>query len=182
MLRPAAAAAAVRLAVSGSRPAANSFPKPRPPSASVFGARTDPVSGARSALRAIGAIWDAIDAVSQSFASELDRPLAFGAGAHAGVAAVSALDLAGRPSLQILGDAGNIAARLEAATKVLNCVCVVSEAVFRVAGAALPVSLDREELTVRGIEDRKLPVYLARARAEANFNETGAQQDARRQA
>jgi adenylate cyclase len=149
---------------------------------SVFGARSDPASGARSALRAIGAIWDAIDAVSLSFASELDRPLAFGAGAHAGVSAVSALDLAGRSSLQILGDAGNIAARLEAATKVLNCVCVVSEAVFRVAGAAAPASLDRQELTVRGIEDRKLPVYLARTRPEANFEESGAQQEARQQA
>ena len=148
---------------------------------SVFGARSDPASGARSALRAIGAIWDAIDAVSLSFASELDRPLAFGAGAHAGVAAVSALDLAGRSSLQILGDAGNIAARLEAATKVLNCVCVVSEAVFRVAGAAMPTSLAKEELTVRGIEDRKVPVFLARSRDEANFDEAEIEVDARRQ-
>jgi len=106
--------------------------------------------------------------------------LAFGASAHTGVAAVSALDFAGRSSLQILGDAGNIAARLEAATKVLNCVCVVSEAVFRIAGASLPASLDREELTVRGIEDRKLPVYLARSREDANFDDPRAEAEPRR--
>jgi adenylate cyclase len=147
---------------------------------SVFGARSDPVTGARNALRAMGAIWDAIDGVSRSFESELDRPLAFGAGAHTGVAAVSALDFAGRSSLQILGDAGNIAARLEAATKVLNCVCVVSEAVFRIAGASMPASLDREELTVRGIEDRKLPVYLARSREDANFDDPRAEAEPRR--
>jgi adenylate cyclase len=137
---------------------------------SIFGAGTDPPSGARAALRAIGAVWDAVDAVSRDFAGELDHPLGFGLGLHAGVAAVTSTKLQGKSSLQFLGDAGNIAARLEAATKVLSCVCVVSEAVFNVAHAAIPLGVAKEELSVRGLEGRKLPVIIIRAREEANFD------------
>ena len=42
---------------------------------SLFGTRVDPATGARNALRAIGAIWDAIDGISRDLAGELDRPL-----------------------------------------------------------------------------------------------------------
>jgi adenylate cyclase len=137
---------------------------------SIFGARTDPLSGARGALNAIGAVWDAIEAVSRDFAGELDQPLAFGAGLHTGLAAVTATSMLGRSSLQFLGDPGNVAARLEAATKVLNCVCVVSGAVFKVAGVKAPSTLATEELTVRGLEGRKVPVFIARNREDANFS------------
>jgi adenylate cyclase len=138
---------------------------------SVFGAKTDPLTGARGALRAIGAVWDAIEALSRDLAGELDTPLAFGAGLHSSVAAVTSTNAFGSASVQILGDAGNIASRLEAATKVLNAVCVVSEAVFKVAGVAAPVHLAREELKIRGLEGRAMPVVLARHREDARFDE-----------
>jgi adenylate cyclase len=137
---------------------------------SIFGAQTDPLTGARRALRAIAAIWDSVDSLSRDFAAELDRPLGFGVGVHTGLAAVTTTTGAGAPTLQLLGDAGNIASRLEAATKAFNCVSVISEAVFNVAGAKAPVNLAREELSVRGLEDRKLPVILLRARHEAIFD------------
>jgi len=138
---------------------------------SVFGAKSDPLTGARGALRAIGAVWDAIDALSRDLAGELDNPLAFGVGLHSSLAAVTSSNAFGTASVQILGDAGNIASRLEAATKVLGCVCVVSESVFKVAGVAAPDELTREELKIRGLEDRNMPVFLARRREDARFDE-----------
>ncbi len=136
---------------------------------SIFGARTDPPSGARGALRAIGAVWEAVDALSRDFAAELDQPLGFGIGVHTGLAVVTATAFGGKSSLQFIGDAGNIASRLEAATKVLNGVCVVSEAVFNVARAEIPPDLAREELAVRGLEGRTLPVAIIRRREEADL-------------
>ncbi len=105
---------------------------------SLFGTRSDPRSGARNALRALGAIWDAIDGISRDLAGELERPLGFGVGVHASLAAVWAANMLGRSSLQFLGEAGNVAARLEAATKELKCVCLVSEATFNIAETTIP--------------------------------------------
>ena len=141
---------------------------------SLFGARSEPLVGARGALRAIGSVWDAIDALSLEFAGELDRPIAFGVGLDVSLAAVRSLDILGRPSLQFLGDAGNVASRLEAATKTYKCTCVISESVFRVAEAAIPDALTREELTLRGLEDRVIPVRLAFNRGEVDFGELAA--------
>jgi adenylate cyclase len=135
----------------------------------VFGARTDPVLGARNALRAISDIWAAIDALSASLSGELQRPLAFGAGLHTAPAAVTAVQAFGRSSVQILGDAGNIASRLESATKALNCVCVISEAVFNVARVPAPNELARDVVAIRGVEGLTLPVVLVRNSEDAAF-------------
>jgi adenylate cyclase len=136
---------------------------------SLFGTRSDPRSGARDALRAIGAVWDAIDGISRDLAGELERPLAFGIGVHASLAAVWAAEMLGRSSLQFLGEAGNVAARLESATKELKCVCLVSEAVFNIAETAVPEGLAREELAIRGLDDAMFSVAVVRSREEANF-------------
>jgi adenylate cyclase len=141
---------------------------------SLFGVGDGPRAGARGALRAIGAVWDAIAALSSELAGELDRPLAFGAGLHSSPCAVRSVTIMGRPSLQFLGDAGNVASRLEAATKTHACVCVVSEAVFELAQAAIPEGLARQELAVRGLDDRLLPVRMLRERAQADFEDFAA--------
>jgi adenylate cyclase len=138
---------------------------------SLFGARSEPLAGARGALRAIGSVWDAIDALSREFAGELDGPIAFGAGLDVSLAAVRSHDVLGRASLQFLGDAGNVASRLEAATKTYQCTCVISESVFRVAEAAIPETLAREDAVLRGLEDRVIPVRLAFNRGEVDFGE-----------
>jgi adenylate cyclase len=134
---------------------------------SIFGARTDPPSGARGALRAIAAVWDSIEALSRDFAADLEQPLGFGIGIHTGLAVVTSTNVGSAASLQFVGDAGNIASRLEAATKILAGICVVSEAVFNVARVEIPDDLARQELTVRGLEGRTLPVVVIRNRAEA---------------
>ena len=141
---------------------------------SLFGVGSGPRAGARGALRAIGAAWDAIDALSNELAGELDRPLAFGAGLHASACAVRSVSALGRTTLQFLGDAGNVASRLEAATKTQKCVCVVSEAVFELAETSIPESLAREDLSVRGLDDHMVPVRLMRERPQAEFGEFAA--------
>jgi adenylate cyclase len=133
----------------------------------IFGAHTDPPSGARGALRAIAAVWDAIAALSRDFVAELEQPLGFGIGIHTGLAVVTSTNIGGKTALQFIGDAGNIASRLEAATKILAGICVVSEAAFNVARAEIPEDLARQELAVRGLEGRTLPVVVIRSRAEA---------------
>ena len=135
----------------------------------LFGTRSDPPAGARAALRAIGAVWDAIDGISRDLAGELERPLAFGVGVHASLAAVWAAELLGRSSLQFLGEAGNVAARLESATKELKCVCIVSEATFNVAAAIIPSGLAREELAIRGLDSAMFNVAIMRDRPDADF-------------
>ncbi len=138
---------------------------------SLFGVGgVGPVAGARGALRAVGAVWDAIDALSSDLAGELDRPLRFGAGLHASHCAVRSIPLLGQPSLQFLGDAGNVASRLEAATKALKCVSIISEAVFELAETPIPEGLAREELAVRGLDDH-VAARLLRERGEADFGE-----------
>ena len=136
---------------------------------SLFGTRSDPQSGARDALRAIGAVWDAIDGISRDLAGELERPLAFGVGVHASLAAVWAAEMLGRSSLQFLGEAGNVAARLESATKELKCVCLVSEAVFNIAETAIPDGLEREDLAIRGLDDAMFSVAVVRDRRRGEF-------------
>ena len=76
----------------------------------------------------------------------------------------------GQPSLQFLGDAGNVASRLEAATKALKCVSIISEAVFELAETPIPEGLAREELAVRGLDDH-VAARLLRERGEADFGE-----------
>ncbi len=137
---------------------------------SLFGVGAGPVAGARGALRAISAAWDAIDGLSRELAGELDRPLRFGAGLHASPCAVRSIPMLGQPSLQFLGEAGNVASRLEAATKPQKCVCIISEAVFELAETPIPEGLAREELAVRGLDDL-VSARLLRERGEADFGE-----------
>jgi adenylate cyclase len=135
----------------------------------LFGTRAEPAIGASAALRAVGAIWDAVDGISRDLAGELDRPLGFGIGVHSSLAAVWGVTMLGRTSLQFLGEAGNVAARLEAATKEHKCVSLISEAVFNVAGALIPEGLAQKELAIRGLDSAKFRVAVIRERHEANF-------------
>jgi class 3 adenylate cyclase len=54
----------------------------------------------------------------------LEKPIGLGIGIHVGFSVVSARVAV----LQFLGDTGNVAAKLQAASKLLNCTLVASEA------------------------------------------------------
>ena len=119
-----------------------------------------------NALRAAAAIWAALERLNEELAEELRFPLRFGLGLHSGLAVVGAIALSGRSSVQFLGDTGNVASRLEAASKEFDCVMVVSEAVFIEAGIALPTS-PASTVTIKGREMFDVPVILFRDQGEA---------------
>ena len=100
-------------------------------------------------------------------ADEFGGRLSFGIGLHSGFAVVGSIQIAGRLSLQFLGDTGNVAARLEALTKELGCRAIISEAVFETAGMKVPASLPRVECRVRGREQSPLACVLLHTGEEA---------------
>jgi adenylate cyclase len=117
---------------------------------SVFGIDGNAASGALNALAAAMTVWDGLDHLGDELAGELQTPLRFGMGAHTGPSVVGSVALSGRPSLQFLGDTGNVASRLETVSRDLAATLVVSEAVFLAAGFAPPSGVERTEVRVRG--------------------------------
>ncbi len=135
---------------------------------SVFGTggQGDAAAGAGDALRAALAIWSSLDRLSEELRAEIGRPLAFGMGLHSGIGTVGSILVLGRPSVQFLGDTGNVAARLEGLTKELDCMAIVSDAAMELAGAAAPAGTPRMEVRIRGREELPLGITLLRSREE----------------
>jgi adenylate cyclase len=117
----------------------------------VFGVDDDPAIAAQQALLAAEAVWSGIDQVSADLAGDIGSPLRFGIGVHTGLAIVGALGPPGQPSLQFLGDTGNVAARLQDLTKEMNCSVIVSAATVLAAGWGNP-RWRRVEVDVRGAD------------------------------
>ena len=131
---------------------------------SVFGVTGTPVEAARNGCKAALDIWTALDALNTELAAELDTPFRVGLGLHLGVSVVGWMPSAGARALQFLGDTGNIAAKLEAETKRLDCTVVASVAALtRVA--PLPAAVVRSSVMVAG-RARSIPVVVFRARDE----------------
>ena len=134
---------------------------------SVFGiAAESAAAGAVAALQAALAIWESLEQLSTELQIEITQPLAFGIGMHSGIAAVGSILVLGRPSVMFLGDTGNVAARLEAMTKELQCTVIVSDAVLGVAGHAVPAAA-LHELQIRGREGQPCRALMLRSRDEA---------------
>ena len=131
---------------------------------SVFGIGSprDTAAGAADALRAALAIWSSLGRLSDELRAEIGGPLAFGMGLHSGVATVGSILVLGRPSVQFLGDTGNVAARLEALTKELDCTVIVSDTAMELAGGAAPAGAPRTEVRLRGREELPMGVTLLR--------------------
>ncbi len=125
---------------------------------SVFGAHTNAKAAAQQALVAAAAIWRNIDQISSELAGDIQAPLRFGIGIHSGPAVLGSLGPPTRPSLQFLGETGNIAARLQSLTKEMNCAVIVSAATAAAAGRSQP-PWRGAEVDIRG-GDMKIPVFL----------------------
>jgi adenylate cyclase len=126
---------------------------------SVFGGDGDARLGARNALAAVAAIWQGLDRLGVELAHDLTGPLRFGIGVHSGNSVLGSIVLSGAPSLQFLGDTGNVAARLQDMSKELGVTAVISQAVLSLAE---PGDLDAPlaEVVVRGRGGEALRVAL----------------------
>jgi adenylate cyclase len=95
---------------------------------SVFGVDGTAAQAARNAFQAALDVWSGLEILSEDLAGELRAPLRIGIGIHVGVAVVGLVSISESQSLQFLGDTGNVAAKLEAQSKQLDCTLVASVA------------------------------------------------------
>src|SRR6266436_2490284 len=115
----------------------------------LFGLNTNPQTACRQALQAAALIATNIDELSQFLSHDLLEPIRFGIGIHGGEVIIGDIGYRDHQVFTALGDAVNVAARLQDMTKGLECEVILSEEVYKTAG--LPVNLSPEqELPIRG--------------------------------
>ncbi|WP_375787968.1 adenylate/guanylate cyclase domain-containing protein [Bradyrhizobium sp. Pha-3] len=126
----------------------------------LFGLSTDRQVACRQALRAAALIAANIDELNQFLSHDLREPIRFGIGIHGGEVIVGDIGYRDHMVFTALGDAVNVAARLQDMTKALACEAVISDEVRVTAGLAddaLPVQQvairgRNEPMTVRTVE------------------------------
>jgi adenylate cyclase len=112
----------------------------------LFGLDVDPATASRQALRAAAMIASNVEYMNHAFASELQQPIQFGIGIHGGEVIIGDIGFRDHTVFTALGDAVNVAARLQDMTKTLNCTVVISDEVCNSAGIP-PNALERTEVS-----------------------------------
>jgi adenylate cyclase len=115
----------------------------------LFGLECDPPTACRQALRAAAGIAANIDELNQFLQHDLREPLRFGIGIHGGEVIIGDIGYRDHMVFTALGDAVNVAARLQDMTKSLACEVVVSDEVSTTAGVAAD-ALPAQEVAIRG--------------------------------
>jgi adenylate cyclase len=115
----------------------------------LFGLNTSPQTACRQALRAAAIIAANVDELNQSLSHDLREPIGFGIGIHGGEVIIGDIGYRDHMVFTALGDAVNVAARLQDMTKTIGCEAILSEEVRIVAGVAAD-SLPGQEVTIRG--------------------------------
>jgi adenylate cyclase len=115
----------------------------------LFGLHTSPEIACRQALKAAALIAANINELNQFLRHDLREPLRFGIGIHAGEVIVGDIGYRDHMVFTALGDAVNVAARLQDMTKTLSCETILSEEVRITAGLA-DDSLPLQEVAIRG--------------------------------
>jgi adenylate cyclase len=118
----------------------------------IFGLRDDAPTACRQALVALHAVALNIRQLGGLLAAELAGPLRFGIGVQCGRALVGEIGFRDYVTFTAMGDAPNVASRLEALTKELGCQAVVSEEVLLRAGLT-GEALPRHDANLRGREE-----------------------------
>jgi adenylate cyclase len=115
----------------------------------LFGLGTSPQTACRQALRAVAMIAANVDELNQFLSHDLREPIRFGIGVHGGEVIIGDIGYRDHMVFTALGDAVNVAARLQDMTKSLACEAIVSEEVHVTAG--LPAdALPRQQVEIRG--------------------------------
>jgi len=114
----------------------------------TFGLACGPKQACLQALSALGAIGRNVAALNRVLVDETGEAVRFGVGVHCGSAVVGEIGYGAMRTFTTLGDAANVAARLEGLCKELDCEAVVSHDVWRIADLS-PDALPRHETTLR---------------------------------
>jgi len=115
----------------------------------LFGLAGSPETACRQALRAAAMIAANVEELNQFLRHDLREPIRFGIGIHGGEVIIGDIGYRDHMVFTALGDAVNVAARLQDMTKNLACEVVLSEEVRLTAGLAAD-ALPRQEVAIRG--------------------------------
>jgi len=118
----------------------------------LFGLSADPETACRQALKAAAGIATHIDELNELLSHDLRQPIRFGIGIHGGEVIIGDIGYRDHIVFTALGDAVNVAARLQDMTKTLACEAIVSEEVRRTAGLVDDV-LPQQEVAIRGRDE-----------------------------
>jgi len=115
----------------------------------LFGLAADDQTASRQALKAAAQIAANVDELNEFLSHDLREPIRFGIGIHGGEVIVGDIGYRDHMVFTALGDAVNVAARLQDMTKSLGCETIISEEV-RVAAGLSESDLPQQEVTIRG--------------------------------
>jgi adenylate cyclase len=132
----------------------------------LFGLSCDPETACRQALWAAAAIAVHVDELNQFLSHDLREPIRFGIGIHGGEVIIGDIGYRDHMVFTALGDAVNVAARLQDMTKNLGCEVVLSDEVRTTASVATDV-LPEQEVAIRGRAEPMLVRTVVDARTLA---------------
>jgi adenylate cyclase len=115
----------------------------------LFGLGTGPQAACRQALKAAAMIAANVDELNQFLSHDLREPIRFDIGIHGGEVIIGDIGYRDHTVFTALGDAVNVAARLQDMTKTLACEAILSEEVRLTAGL-LTDALSQHEVAIRG--------------------------------
>jgi adenylate cyclase len=129
----------------------------------LFGLATSRPEACRQALRAAARIAVNVDELNKFLDHDLREPIRFGIGIHGGEVIVGDIGYRDHMVFTALGDAVNVAARLQDMTKALVCEAVISDEVRTTAGLAAD-ALPQQEVAIRGRNEPMIVRSVADAR------------------
>ena len=153
----------------------------------IFGQQHGVETGSRQALRAARAIDLALDHVNAKLSMDIGRPLRVGIGIHAGPLLLGRIGYGEAVDLTVIGNAVNVASRLEGVAKEKGFQIVMSAEVAAHAGCSGDVG-PVLTVTVRGVEEAMEVIGVTRGRdlpasilapVEGEEEKAGARPDAR---
>ncbi|MDR3529042.1 MAG: adenylate/guanylate cyclase domain-containing protein [Rhodopila sp.] len=129
----------------------------------TFGLGCGSTEACRQALSALIAIGHNVENLNRVLLAETGEEIRFGVGVHCGSAVVGEIGYGAMRTFTTLGDAANVAARLEGSCKHFGCEAVISHDVWRIAGLS-PDALPGRETTLRGRSEPLLvhPIEMVR--------------------
>jgi adenylate cyclase len=128
----------------------------------LFGLHTSPQIACRQALKAAAMIAANVAELNQVLGHDLREPIRFGIGIHGGEVIIGDIGYRDHMVFTALGDAVNVAARLQDMTKSLACEAIVSEEVRITAGVAAD-RLPEQEVAIRGRTEMMIVRYVTAA-------------------
>jgi adenylate cyclase len=115
----------------------------------LFGLQCSPQTACRQALKAAAMIAANVEELNQFLSHDLNEPIRFGIGIHGGEVIIGDIGYRDHMVFTALGDAVNVAARLQDMTKTLGCEAIFSEEV-RITAEVAADNLPAQEVTIRG--------------------------------